>query len=65
MISKKYCHHYKTCKLIVSLSCRKHTDNVGWKKLIMTNVVREKSRSDNCMVDKSKILKQKSNKKSD
>ena len=40
-------------------SCRKHADNIGSKKVIMTNkVVREKSRCANCMVHKSKFLKQ-------
>ena len=35
------------------LSCRKHIDNIGSKKVIMTNkVVREKSRCANCMSDK-------------
>ena len=47
------------------LSCRKHIDNIGSKKVIMTNkVVREKSRCANCMSDKSRSLKQRPNKKS-
>ena len=47
------------------LSCRKHIDNIGSKKVIMTNkVVREKSRCANCMSDKSRFLKQRPNKKS-
>ena len=47
------------------LSCRKHTANLGSKKVIMKNKkVRQKSRCANCMVDKSKFLKQKHNKKS-
>ena len=51
----------KTC----CLSCRKHPDNIGSKKVIRTNkVVREKSTCANCMVDKSRFLIQKSNKKS-
>ena len=46
------------------LSCKKHTDNIGSKKVIMANkVVREESRCANCMADKSRFLKQKSNKK--
>ena len=50
---------------IYCLSFRKHTDNIGLKKVIMTNkVVRQKSGSTNCMVDKSRFLKQKFNKKS-
>ena len=36
------------------LSCGKYRDNIDFKKVIMTNkVVRQKSRSPNCMVDKS------------
>ena len=47
------------------LSCKKHTNNIGSKKLIMiSKVVREKSRCANCMVDQSRFLKQKLNKKS-
>ena len=45
------------------LSCKKHTNNVGAKKVTMTNkVVRVKCA--NCMSEKSRLLKQKSNKKS-
>ena len=45
------------------LNFRKHTNNIVSNKLIMTNkVVREVSRCANCMVDKSRSLKQKSNK---
>ena len=41
---------------IYCLSFRKHTDNIGLKKVIMTNkVVRQKSGSTNCMVDKSRF----------
>ena len=36
------------------LSCRKHTDNIGWQK----------SKCTNCVAEKSRFLKQKSNKKS-
>ena len=47
------------------LGCKKHTDNIGSKKVIMINkVIRDKSRSVNCITDKSRILKQKHNKKS-
>ena len=47
------------------LSCRKHTDNIGLKKVIMTNkVIRQKSKCTNCVAEKSRFLKQKSNKKS-
>ena len=46
------------------LICRKYTDNIGPRKVIITNkVVREKSRCANCMSDKSKFLQQKSNNK--
>ena len=46
------------------LSCKKRNDNIGSKKIIMTNkVIREKSRCPNCMVDTSTFFKQKSNKK--
>ena len=39
-------------------SCKKHTNNIGSKKVIMTNkLVRERSRCANCMVDKSRFLK--------
>ena len=47
------------------VSCKKLTDSIDSKKVIMTNkVVRGKSRSANFMDDKSKFLKQKLNKKS-
>ena len=43
---------------IYCLGCRKHTDNIGSKKVIITNeVVRQKSRCANCMVQKSRFLK--------
>ena len=44
------------------LSCRKYTDDIGSEKVIMTNN-RQKSRCANCMFDKSRVLKSKSNKK--
>ena len=47
------------------LACRKHTDNSGSKKLIMTNaVIRVKSRCAICNNKKSDFLKQNHNKKS-
>ena len=46
------------------LACRKHTDNSGSKKLIMTNaVIRVKSRCAICNNKKSDFLKQNHNKK--
>ena len=58
MLSKEYC--YQT----YCLSCTKHTDNIGSKKVIMTNkVVRQSSKCANCVANKSRFLKQKSNKK--
>ena len=45
------------------LGCKKHTYNIGSKKVIMTNkVIRYKSRCVNCMADKSRFSKQKRNK---
>ena len=47
-----------------SLSCRNHINNIGSKKVTMTNkVIREKWRCANCLVDQSSYLKQKRNKK--
>ena len=47
------------------LGCKKHTDNIGSKKVTMANkVIRAKSRCANCMSDKSRFLKQEPNKKS-
>ena len=47
------------------LSCRKHTDNIGSKKVIMKKkVIRQASKCINCVAKKSRFLKQKSNKKS-
>ena len=46
------------------LSCKKPTDSIGLKKLIMTNkVVRQSSKCVNCVAKKSRFFKQKSNKK--
>ena len=40
------------------LGCKKHTDNIGSKKVIMMNRgIRDKSRCANCMVHKSIFLK--------
>ena len=48
-----------------SLSCTKHIVNKVQRKVIMKiKKVRQKSRCANCMVDKSRFLKQKHNKKS-
>ena len=49
------------------LVCRKSTDNLGSKKVEMTvtgEVIQDKSRCVDCMSNKSRFLKQKSNKKS-
>ena len=47
------------------LSCKKHTDNIGSRKVIMTNkVIRKKSKCANCVAEKSIFLKPKSSKKS-
>lgn len=55
-------NYYKTIQNYC-LSCRKHTDSIGSKKVIMTiKVVRAKSRYANYMVDKSRFLKRKHNK---
>ena len=46
------------------LSCKKHTDNIGSRKVIMTNkVIRKKSKCANCVAEKSIFLKPKSSKK--
>ena len=48
------------------LSCRKHTDDIGSKRVITTNkVIRQSPKCVNCVAEKSRFLKlQKSNKKS-
>ena len=47
MLLKKRCHHYKKMQTYC-LICRKYTDNIGPRKVIITNkVVREKSRCAN------------------
>ena len=46
------------------LACRKHTNNIASRKVTMTNkVIRDKSRYDECLSDKSRFIKQKHNKK--
>ena len=46
------------------LSCKKHTDNIGSKKVIVTNkAIRQKSRCANCVAENSRFLKHKSKKK--
>ena len=51
----------KTC----CLGCRKHTNNIGSKRITMTNkVIRDKSRCSPCFSDKSRFMKQKPKKKS-
>ena len=51
----------KTC----CLACREHTNNIGSKRITMTNkVIRDKSRCSPCFSDKSRFMKQKPNKKS-
>ena len=58
MLPKKSCHHYKTCKTYY-LSCRRHTNNIGPRKVIMTNkIVRQTSKCANCVAKKLRFLKQ-------
>ena len=46
------------------LACREHTDNISSKKITMTNkVIRDKSMCAQYFSDKSRFMKQKSNKK--
>ena len=46
------------------LSCRKHTDNIGSKKVIMKKkVIRQASKCINCGAIKIKVFKIKPNKK--
>ena len=48
------------------LSCRRHTDNIGSKKVTIINkIIRDKSKCANCMYDRSRFLKQKHDKESD
>ena len=40
------------------LSCRKHTDNIGSKRVITTNkVIRQSPKCINCVAEKSRFLK--------
>ena len=62
-VVKKYCHYYKTMKTFC-LSCKKYADNIDSKKVIMTNkVIKQASKCARCVAEKSRFLKQKSNKK--
>ena len=46
------------------LACRKHTNNIGSRKVTMANkVVRDKSLCRECFSDKSRFFRQKHNKK--
>ena len=48
------------------LACREHTGNIGSKRITMANkVIRDKSRCVECFSDKSRLMKQKHNKRSD
>ena len=56
MLSKNYCHHYKT-KQTYCLSWKKHTDSIGSKKVVMTNkVTRQASKCANCVPEKSRFF---------
>ena len=46
------------------LRCKRHTNNIGSKTVIMRNKIRDKSRCANSMFDKSRFLKHEHNKKS-
>ena len=59
MLSKKYCHCYKIMKTY-SLCCRKILIIlvIGSKKVIMANkVIRQVSKSANCVAEKSRFSK--------
>ena len=46
------------------LSCKKYTDNIGSKKVIMANkIIGQGSKCANCAAEESRFLKQNSNKK--
>ena len=65
MLSKIYFLHDKMKLRTYCLACRKHTNNIASKTVTMTNkVVRDKSRCGECLSDKSRFMKQKSNKRS-
>ena len=47
------------------LSCREHTNNIGSKRVAMTNkVIKDKSRCANCLSDKSQFMAQEDSKSS-
>ena len=47
------------------LSFKKHTNNIGSKKVIMTNKgIGQSTKCASCVAEKSRFLKQKSNKRS-
>ena len=51
-VVKKYCHQ------TYCLRCRKHTDIICSRKVIMTNkVIRQTSKCANCVAEKSKLKK--------
>ena len=53
MLSKQSFCHYKIIKTCCK-SCRKQTNNIGSKKVIMTNkVIRQVTKCANCMAEKS------------
>ena len=50
---------------IYCLACRKHTGNIGSKRITMTNkVIKDKSRCAQCFSDKSRLMKHKRDKRS-
>ena len=62
MLLNTYFLHYKM--KTYCLACRKHTNNVGLRNTTMTNkVIRNKSKCDECLSDKSRFIKQKPDKK--
>ena len=47
------------------LACRKHANNIGSKRVTMTNtIIREKSRCSECLSDKSRFMAQEDSKSS-
>ena len=64
MLSKQSFCHYKIIKTCCK-SCRKQTNNIGSKKVIMTNkVIRQVSKCANCIAENSMFLTKRANKKS-
>ena len=46
------------------LACREHTNNIGSKRITMTNkIIRNKARCAQCLSDKWRFMKQKHDKK--